>query len=145
MFWTHRRAEVSTHAHFGYETQAWTHVSQSLHVPWFYVTVTEGSHGETLLTMLLVQEVSVLEALLAQQNGSMKVESVQLVSPGQINNSGRWLMEPLIELSRITSSEGLTYSFVVEGGMQYLDRMDTSIHAAGSLGSVIYRAIYDAK
>lgn len=51
MFWTHRRAEIPIHGHFDHEAQAWTHVKQSLHEPWFYVTVAEGLQDETLLTM----------------------------------------------------------------------------------------------
>ncbi|WP_193452584.1 hypothetical protein [Pseudomonas nitroreducens] len=121
MFRTHKQAEISSDELYGGDAQLWSVVEQSLHGPWFYVSVLEGHPGQTLCTMLMVQEVPVLEALLAQQSETMKIENVQLVTPSYLNNTNSWRMEVLSELVQLRSADSLCYQFLVESGHRYVD------------------------
>lgn len=124
MFRTLQHAEIPTSALYGDEARLWTFVEHALHTPWFYVTVAERLHEQTLHTMLLVQEVCVLEALLAKQSAALKVEDVQLVTPSHLNKNDRWLMEPLLELVQIDCQGAYRYEYCVEGHKCYADEME---------------------
>lgn len=120
MFRTHKQAEIPSDELYGGDAQLWSVVEQSLHGPWFYVSVLEGHPGQRLCTMLLVQEVPV-EALLAQQSETTKIENVQLVTPSYLNNTNSWRMEVLSELVKLRSADSLCYQFLVESGHRYVD------------------------
>lgn len=126
MFRTHKHAEIPISALFGDEARLWSYVEHGLHRPWFYVTLTERHDELTLRNMLMASDVRILESLLSKQHRDMKIEAVQLVSPSYINESSRWMMEPLLELSQVTSTaaEPPVYIYSLEGGKQYLDGSD---------------------
>lgn len=132
MFRTSQLAEIPTSPLYGDEARLWAFVEQSLHTPWFYVTVAECQSGQALHTMLLVQEVFTLEALLARQNASLKVTEVQLVSPSHVNKSDRWLMEPLIKLVQISCQGAQGYEYCVKGGKWYADQAEEALSGSES-------------
>jgi hypothetical protein len=121
MFRTHKQAEIPSDELYSGEAQLWSVVEQSLHSPWFYVSVHEGHPGQTLCTMLMVQEVPVLEALLAQQGETMRIGNVLLVTPSHLNNTNSWCMEELSELVQLCSAESHCYQFLVKSGRRYVD------------------------
>lgn len=127
MFRTHRHAEIPINTLYGDGIQLWSVVEHSLHAPWLYVTVVEQQHGQTFRNMLLVQEMTVFEALLCAQNEEMQVEDVQLVSPAHMNDSTGWRMEPLSELAQLNHAGMAYFIYQVVGGKRYLDRLDASI------------------
>lgn len=124
MFRTHKQAEIPSNELYGGNARLWSVVEQSLHSPWFYVSVLEGHPGHTLCTMLMVQEVPVLESLLALQSETMKIENVQLVTPSYLNNTDSWRMEGLSELVQLGSADSHCYQFLVESGRRYVDGDD---------------------
>lgn len=123
MFRTYKHAEIPTGTLFDDEAQLWRYVEHGLHCPWFYVTLAECHEGLTLRSMLIVADVRNLEVLLAEQHHDMKIEAVQLVSPGYMNKSTRWMMEPLAEVAQISSANAAApiYIYAVEGGKQYIE------------------------
>lgn len=127
MFRTHRHAEIPINTLYGDGIQLWSAVEHSLHAPWLYVTVLEQQHEQTFRNMLLVQEVTVFEALLCAQNEEMQVEDVQLVSPAHMNDSTGWRMEALSELAQLNHSGMACFIYQVVGGKRYLDCLEASI------------------
>ena len=123
MFRTYRKAELPGNALFGDEIQRWSYIEHSLHRPWFYLNVAEQHEGNTIRNMLMLPDEQALESLVEQQNESLHIESIQLVSPAHINNSNKWLMETLIELKLIKSlkSKQYAYTYHIEGGKNYID------------------------
>lgn len=123
MFRTHKHAEIPISALFGDEARLWSYVEHGLHRPWFYVTLVERHDELTLRNMLMASDVRILESLLSEQHEEMRIEAVQLVSPSYMNESSRWMMEPLLELSQVnsTAAEPPIYIYNLEGGKQYLD------------------------
>lgn len=129
MFRTYKHAEIPTSTLFDDEAQLWRYVEHGLHRPWFYVTLAECHEGLTLRNMLMVADVRTLEILLAEQHHDMKIEAVQLVSPGYINKSSRWMMEPLAEVAQVSSANAgpPIYIYSVEGEKQYVEGDDVSL------------------
>jgi hypothetical protein len=74
-----------------------------LNFPWFNVTVSiEGDTGNSFMVPSLDQ----LKRVLAKQNPRLKVESIDYVTPGCMNGSGHWKMEPLVEVTELFNDFG---------------------------------------
>ncbi|WP_454910682.1 hypothetical protein [Stutzerimonas chloritidismutans] len=71
--------------------------------------------------MLMVPTPALLEQIVAAVNDYAWLEKAQLVTPAHINKTGRWLMEPLLEVAAIRNKQGqeLGYEYLVEGGRTY--------------------------
>ena len=71
--------------------------------------------------MLMVPTLPLLEQIVGAKNDHAWIEQAQLVTPAHINKTGRWMMEPLLEVSAIRNEQGqeLGYECVVEGGRTY--------------------------
>ncbi|WP_128669553.1 hypothetical protein [Pseudomonas aeruginosa] len=123
MFRTHPQAEVKGALAFGDGLRVWRYVEQAIQCPWLYVCCTETNGEATLSTVLMVADMSLFEAMLAQQTEVQCVERVLLVSPGHLNRSSGWLMEGLVELREAIgpASEHLAYVYRLEGGSTYWD------------------------
>lgn len=71
--------------------------------------------------MLMVPTTPLLEQVLAAQTNYVWLEQALLVTPDYMNQKGRWLMEPLLEVSSIRDERGndLGYQYRVEGDRTY--------------------------
>ncbi len=99
----------------------WAYVEQEWLWPWFYVQIGCTEAGESFTRLLMITTVSDLEQMVAEQGQHFWLEQVQLVTPGQVNKQGRWLMEPLIEVSvaQDDRDNSLGHVFKVEGDRCY--------------------------
>ncbi|MGB4782667.1 MAG: hypothetical protein WBH61_11650, partial [Candidatus Methylomirabilis sp.] len=79
----------------------WAAAELALCRPWFLVTfrhtqVTDGANAFEMTRTMLLSNVKDIESWAQQENGgSMQLESVLLVSPGPLNGTQGWKMEPL--------------------------------------------------
>lgn len=96
----------------------WSYVMQGLNMPWYHVELTGNSTSRLLFASHLEQWMPLIGK---KKRGSVRVSSVRLVSPGWMNGSGAWRMEPLIEVWRGDEKEAEQSAdvFVVEGGRRY--------------------------
>jgi len=119
MFRTYEWAEVPLVPLLGETFRTWICVEYDVNLGWFNVLIEERTGRRRFPIMLMVVGERALCALLAQQTKAMVVRSVQFVSPGVINRSGRQRMEPLrkIELLSQHGLEGFLYE--VENGTTY--------------------------
>lgn len=99
----------------------WSYVEQEVVWPWFYLQIVREHPGESYRSMLMISAVSELKDLLDAQSGHMWLEQAQLVSPDHFNGRGRWVMEPLLEVSveRDGRDGSLGHIFKVEGDRCY--------------------------
>jgi hypothetical protein len=69
----------------------------------------------------MVPSVPLLEQIIAAQTDHAWLEQAYLVNPGHMNKAGRWMMEPLLEISSIRDAQGnvLGYQYRVEGDRKY--------------------------
>jgi hypothetical protein len=121
MFRTVPQAEVSIPRLFSLNGErAWSVVFKPICLPWFYMTyLIDHRDDDTSQTVL----VSSTEQLLAfpLEDGDFSVLEIQLVSPGWINGTGRWKMEPLTEIWRAREKESgqLADIFVLQNRSRY--------------------------
>ncbi|HGM8359615.1 hypothetical protein N0752_23340 [Pseudomonas aeruginosa] len=101
--------------------QQWVTVEQDIMWPWFYLQVVSDDVDDTVRNMRLVSSVQEFEDFLQSLSKSLWIEQVQVVTPHALNGAGRWLMEPLLEVSTLVDEKGVEvgHRFEVEGGRFY--------------------------
>lgn len=137
MFRTYEWAEVPLVPLLGETFRTWMCVEYDVSLCWFNVLVEERNGKRRFPLILMVVGERALCALLAQQSRSFVVRSVQFVSSGKINQSGRHRMEPLVKIELLSAHglEGLLYE--VEGSTYFVG--DATFQAfAGASRQVIF-------
>lgn len=88
---------------------------------WFYVQIGCSGAEEPCQRSFLITTLPDLEQLISAQGKRYWLEQVQLVTPDHLNHLGRWMMEPLIEVSvaRDGRDGSLGHIFRVEGDRCY--------------------------
>ncbi len=121
MFRTYADAEIQIGEAFGSDCHLWRSIEHGLHQPWFYVTLAKLTKDGKYRDMLMLSDVVSLEGLVFSRSELVKVEEIQLVSPGYFNKSGSWLMEPLLSISKGKFVSGdCYYVYRVLGGGCYI-------------------------
>src|SRR5471032_1245390 len=130
MFRTTREAELSRPVFVGEDIRLWSYVEHGLQLPWFYVRLVHHEDGIRISRMLMLSNIEMLQSVQSQRTSSSWVEDVQLVSPGYLNKTGRWLMEPLLELVEVGTGSAQSKSLIyrVMGDRIYTDgQQDNSV------------------
>lgn len=122
MFETHDIAEVPIHSLIADDgARLWQYVALRIHIPWFHVVYTE-TEAETSGMIFLSNTEQLLDL---QQQIGIKIKQVDLVSPGYINGSTNWKMEPLKEiwegLELGLSNEQKLLLYVLNNGNRYVN------------------------
>lgn len=120
MFLTYRCAKIAPFGIFEDGPTAWSYVEHNIHRPWFYVAAAELGEDFDLHPMLMLSDDQLLRSLVDDQEGQLRMESVLLVTPDHINQSGRWMMEPLESIVRFESAKGVAYAYQVLGERTYI-------------------------
>jgi hypothetical protein len=120
MFLTYEQAKVDLFGLFGEDPTAWSYVEHNIHRPWFYVAMSDQDEDFPLHSMVMLSSDQLLRSLVESQGEGLLLESVLLVSPDHVNNSGRWMMEPLEEILRYESAEGVAHVYQVLGDRTYI-------------------------
>ncbi|OOQ44578.1 hypothetical protein AO361_15840 [Pseudomonas fluorescens] len=142
MFRTYLHTAIPLSSRLEPDLQLWPYVEQILTLPWFYATVTRSQGDVVSKEMLLISDVLTLEHFqLGLSSG--QVEDILLVSPASMNGQGRWLMEPVQEISYVPSSQlwRSHYLYVVAGGRNYTNNCDPGLEAEQSNRSRIVFSI----
>ena len=127
MFKTNRKSELFPGRSNGSDdVQFWSFIEQDAAWPWFYLQLVEEDGGELFRSMLMVPTPVQLEQVVAVKDDHAWIEQAQLVTPSHINDTERWTMEPLLEVSLILDDQGLElgYRYRVEGGREYSVSVD---------------------
>jgi hypothetical protein len=104
---------------------AWPFVALNLNHPWFVVVYQEQEGGIRYRKTLLLDTCFPLLEI----NEQKTITEVHLVSPEHMNEEGRWMMSPLIEILEGIEPEAdgqKARVYVVENGKRYVESsMDT--------------------
>ncbi|MNN29726.1 hypothetical protein D3C81_1433430 [compost metagenome] len=100
-------------------------IRQTVMCPWFYLQAEVREGKEFLSEMLMVSSFDSLKDILEQQHDSFRVRSIQYVTPGFVNKTGQWRMEPLLEASEAISQSGEKIPILTVAGSTY-SQMDIS-------------------
>lgn len=126
MFETNDSAEISVPSAFSEPgMRVWTHVKYTLHMPWFHVVCRfryeDNEEEYALHQMMFFTRVEQLLQL-QQERPQIQMVEIDLVSPGHMNGTDRWKLEPLAEIWEGTEPEAenqLAYVYVLEDGTRY--------------------------
>lgn len=75
--------------------------------PWFLVSVRVRDEGRLLDEVLMVPTHLHMKDVVRLVSETFHIVAVDYVSPGHVNGSGKWMIEPVMELSELSSLEGL--------------------------------------
>jgi hypothetical protein len=87
--------------------------------PWFYLQAEVREGKEFIGEMLMVSSFDSLKDILEQQHDSFQVRSIQYVTPGFVNKTGQWRMEPLLEASEAIGQSGEKIPILTVAGRTY--------------------------
>lgn len=123
MFETRPSSEISIPEALGGDSRFWAYVQLHLHLPWFYLIVGGAMSSEIVLATRAEQWLGFDDAYPGR-----RIESIQLVSPGWLNGSVGWKMEPLCQLWSAThkGSGAEATIYVVETGARYIDSLGST-------------------
>lgn len=130
MFETHVEGEIPIPAEFGAPSvRAWSYVLCRLFKPWLHVVrqvpypADEGGEAFELQETLFLSHVEQLPPVMRVPGA--RIVSIDLMSPGQLNGSGYWKLEPLAEIWEgvVPSKRGDQRArvYVLEDGRRYFD------------------------
>lgn len=104
---------------FGADGLHWSYVEHSLHVPWFYITLSRHSDGCTMRTMLQTMDPYVLATVICSPSHDLSVSDVMLVTPPYINGTESWQMEKLLEYTQCHTKEHGSFELFLVPGKDY--------------------------
>jgi hypothetical protein len=120
MFLTNQQAQIDGLGLYAPNFSAWAYVEHTLQRPWFYVATTELGEQADAFSMVMACSEPMLSSILGLHGVTVLVDSVLLVSPGHINKSEHWQMEPLERLDRYTSAATTVFVYHLCGGRRYV-------------------------
>ena len=94
-------------------------VRQTVMCPWFYLQVEVREGKEFVGEMLMVSSFDSLKDILEQQHDSFRIRTIHYVTPGFVNKTGEWCMEPLLEASEATNKCGQRIPILTVVGRSY--------------------------
>lgn len=126
----------------------WNAIELALNRPWFLVSFqqleAEADCAVTYQRTMLVESlVSVEQFLRASSDGLIKVDAIQVVTPGEINGSSNWKMDVLdsVVTAEDPDNEGMTANvFVTCGGKKYADSWTGTPLEKLKLGEVRFKS-----
>lgn len=105
------------------EIRHWRYAELSICCIWLYVSFSYIRSGHQRQCTLLMPELREFEQLLNDQGDTLWIEDVMVVSPGDVNGSGAWMMERLGVLVEAINPNngGFVYIYVLENGRRYTE------------------------
>lgn len=122
MFVTYAQAEVPLGLMAGRpEIRHWRYAELSINSLWLYVSIRYVRSGHHNQCTLLMPELREFEQLLNDRGDALWVEDVMVVSPGDLNGSGAWIMERLATLEEAVNEQtgAFVYIYILENGKRY--------------------------
>lgn len=98
----------------------WSNVSFRLHIPYFYIAYSVDDEDGTHSYMVLVA--SVVHLIGLNNDDHINIQQAYLISPGHVNSTDQWMMEPIEEVFSGLEPEydQLSYIYVLENGGRYV-------------------------
>jgi len=86
--------------------QFWALVEHEILWPWYYLQVVQDLGTELMRTMVMVSTPSELADVTSARTETVWLEAAYIVSPGDINGTGVWKLEPLLEAKMYLNRQG---------------------------------------
>lgn len=141
MLVTYAQAEVPLGLMAGKsEIRHWRYAELSFSSIWLYVSISYIRSGHQRQSTLLMPELREFEQLLNDCDDALWIDDVMVVSPGDVNGSGAWMMERLSTLEEVINdkTQGYFYVYELENGKRYSEAEVTQC-ANAEIERIIYR------
>lgn len=124
MFETHEAARVDVPAGLADEGEyVWEFIYSRLHMHWFHVVAENTHEVDGYRELRIFYFIRVEDLLAITESPDWEVTEADLMSPGHMNGTGRWAMDPLVKILKGRESrmehEQYGYVFVLENGERY--------------------------
>ncbi|PRA54707.1 MULTISPECIES: hypothetical protein [Pseudomonas] len=106
---------------FGDDYRVWKYVELTLAHVWFYVSTVERAQTIEVKSILMIDSVTLLNDLLSASHAGRYVESIHLVTPSRLNESGDWRMERLFQIEHLSDEGSEAYLYKVQNNITYVD------------------------
>lgn len=105
------------------EIHHWRYAELSFNSIWLYVSIGYVRSGLRCQCTLLMPELREFEQLLSDCGEALWIDDVMVVSPGDVNGSGAWMMERLSALEEVVDEQTgeFTYDYALENGKRYTE------------------------
>ena len=105
------------------EIRHWRYAELSFNSIWLYVSIGYTRSGHQRQCTLLMPELREFEQLLNDRGDALWIDDVMIVSPGDVNGSGAWMMERLAALVEASNQKNgeFVYIYVLENGKRYTE------------------------
>jgi hypothetical protein len=105
------------------EIRHWRYAELSFSSIWLYVSIGYVRSGLQSQCTLFMPELREFEQLLNDCGDALWIDDVMVVSPGDINHSGAWMMERLDTLEESVDEQTgeLVYIYALENGKRYTE------------------------
>ncbi|MDD1141007.1 hypothetical protein M5G22_25890 [Pseudomonas sp. TNT2022 ID233] len=124
MLVTYAQAEVPLGLMAGKsEIRHWRYAELSFASIWLYVSIGYVRSGLQRQCTLLMPELREFEQLLNDCGDALWIDDVMVVSPGDVNDSGAWMMERLVALEEAVDKQTgeFVYIYVLDNGRRYTE------------------------
>lgn len=82
----------------GENEDVWNFVTLAVSTPWFFATYEDEIEGTILRFDVMLSNYQQVADLLRQQNKTLRVTDLLIATPGFVNNSENWRLDPLKEV-----------------------------------------------
>lgn len=105
------------------EIRHWRYAELSFNSIWLYVSIGYVRLETHRQCTLLMPELREFEQLLNDCSDALWIDDVMVVSPGDVNDSGAWMMERLYALEEAVDvhTAEFVYIYVLENGKRYIE------------------------
>lgn len=118
VFVPHRLAEIYDQSGLaGQDYKGWRFVEKIRVEPWFHVTAVRPFQTDAGTEVILIDGLETLKSFMRYFNEAYQLSSIQVVTPGWMNGSNTWKMEPLAELRE--SDDGITIQYTTRDSAEY--------------------------
>lgn len=82
----------------GENEHVWSFVTLAVNAPWYFATYEDEIDGEILRLDIMLSTYQQVADLLSKQSSSFRVTDLLLATPGHVNKSDNWQLDPLEEV-----------------------------------------------
>ena len=121
MFKTTERSAMFSKPMGSEGVQFWAHVEHDIQWPWFYLQIVQKYGEEAFRTMIMLSSAQDVADIVMARTAAVWIEEAYLATPGNMNGSSHWKMEPLrqVDLIRNVSNSVVGARFGLESGEVY--------------------------
>ena len=141
MFKTHESTYQNLQVVYGPGHYHWRLVEREIATPWLHATVLVTEDEVEYASTVMPSDLQTFLAL-ANANDGARLSELQLMSPSWMNESGRWLLEPIRQIDIASTGDGgVIHIYITEQGKRYFDPSRTASEAQELINQ---RTVYQA-